>query len=132
MTKKRTIQIIAIVFLVLAVILLIPNTKWTERTSVIGFISLVCGTLGSIISIFIPTTYIYIFNDSDWSKNNESNDFSLSITSKKHGLGDSPQVQTFIKSTSGYEMVGVNSHHDKNGNVIIGASTTFCGKVIIT
>ena len=68
MSKKRIVQIIAIVFLVIAVILLIPNTKWTENTSVWGFISLVFGTLGSIISIFIPTTYTFSFLESDWHK----------------------------------------------------------------
>ena len=91
MSKKKIVQIIAIVFLVVAVILLIPNTKWTENTSVWGFISLVSGTLGSIFSIFIPTTYTFGFLESDWHKNNESNDFSLLIAAKKHGLGNSPQ-----------------------------------------
>ncbi len=132
MSKKRKVQIFAIAFLVIAVILLIPNTKWTENTSVLGFISLVLGTLGSIISIFIPTTYTFSFLESDWHKNSESNDFSLLIAAKKHGLGDSPQVQTFLRNDKTFEEVGVSSNHDEKGNITIGVNSTFSGKVIIT
>lgn len=132
MSKKRIIQIIAVALLLIAVLLLIPNTRWTENTSVLGFISLIFGTLSSIISIFIPTTYTFNFLESDWHKNNASNVFSLHITAKKHGLGDSPQVQTFLLKDRHYEEVGVDSRHDENGNIIIGASLTFSGKVKIT
>lgn len=132
MSKKRIVQIIAVAFLLIAVILFIPNTKWTENTSVLGFISLVFGTLGSIISIFIPTTYTFNFLKSDWHKNNDSNDLSLHIAAKTHGLGDSPQVQTFLIKDKHYEEVGVASHHDEKGNITIGANSTFSGKVIIT
>jgi hypothetical protein len=131
MSKKRVVQIIAIAFLVIAVILLIPNTKWTENTSVWGFISLVFGTLGSIVSIFIPTTYTFYFIESDWQKNSFSNDFSLHIAAKKHGIGNSPQVQTFLRNGKTYEEVGVSSHHDEKGNITVGANMTFSGKVII-
>jgi hypothetical protein len=132
MSKKRVVQIVAIVFLVLAVILLVPNTTWTEKTSVLGFVSLVFGTLGSIISIFIPTTYSFNFSESDWQNNNESNDFSLLITARKHGLGNSPQVQTYLRNDKTYKEVGVDSHHDERGNITIRASMAFKGKLIVT
>ncbi len=119
MSKKKVVQIIALAFLLLAVVLLVPNTKWRDTSSVWGFISLVCGTLGSTISIFIPTTYTYYFTDKEWNKNIEG-DFSLKIKSNKHGLGNSPQVQTFLKNESVYQEVGVSSHHDEKGNVTIG------------
>ncbi len=99
MSKKKVVQIIALAFLLIAVVLLVPNTKWRDTSSVWGFISLVCGTLGSIISIFIPTTYTYYFTDKEWNKNMEG-DFSLKIKANKHGLGNSPQVQTFLKKES--------------------------------
>lgn len=132
MSKKRRVQIVAIIFLVIAVILLIPITKWTESTSVFGFISLVFGTLGSIISIFIPTTYTFNFINSDWKKNNESDDFRLIISARKHGLSKSPQVKTLLRNDKTYEEVVVSSHHDENGNITIGANSVFSGKVLIT
>lgn len=82
MSKKTKVQLVAIFFLLLAVFLLIPNTTWTEKTSVLGFISLLLGTLGSIVSIFIPTNYILEFTESDW-KSGEDNDFCLFISIKK-------------------------------------------------
>ncbi len=132
MSRKRLLQLIAIAFLVIAVILLIPTTKWTENTSVWGFISLVFGTLGSIVSMFIPTTNTFSFIESDWQKNVESNDFTLLIEAKKHGSGNSPQLQTFLRKENTYEEVKVSSHHDEKGNIIIEANMTFTGKVIIT
>jgi len=130
MSRKKIVQRLAIVLLGIAVIFLIPNTSWNERTSVVGFISLLCGTLGSLISIFIPTNYTYSFCKSDWIK--ESNDFSLFIAANKHGLGNSPQVKTFSRNNDTFEEVGVYIHHDENGNITIGATDTFDGKVIIS
>lgn len=132
MSKKRTVQRTAIAFLLFAVILLIPNTDWSTKTSILGFFSLVLGTLGSIISIFIPTSYTYFFFEEDWKRNEQSNNYSLLITAKKHGLGNSPKVQTLRKNDLHFEEVGVSSHHDKKGNIIIGATITFEGKVIVT
>lgn len=132
MTKKRIVQRIAIAFLVIAVILLIPNTNWAEDTSVLGFISLICGTLGSIISIFIPTSFTFIFTNSDWEREIDGAGFSLLVKAKKHGIGNSPQVQTFLRNGNTYKEVGVAVDHDESGNITIGANMTFIGKVIIT
>lgn len=131
MTKKKIVQLIAITFLLIAVILLIPQTKWSQNTSVLGFISLVCGTFGSILSIFIPTNYIFHFTENDWTKNLEG-DYSLLINSKKHGLGKSRQVQTYLKNGETFEEVVVSTHQDKKGNITIGANSIFKGKLIIT
>ncbi|UFH35747.1 hypothetical protein [Flavobacterium acetivorans] len=130
MSTKKIIQIIAVTFLIIAVILLVPNTNWQKSSSVLGFISLVCGTLGSIISIFVPTTYTYNFKEDNWA--NDSNGFTLYIKAKKHGLGNSPQVQTFLKDGLMYQEVGVSSNHDEKGNVTIGANSLFSGKVVIS
>jgi hypothetical protein len=132
MSIKKIVQIIAIAFLVIAVLLLIPKTNWSENTSVWGFISLVLGTIGSIISIFIPTSYSFNFIESDWKKNETSNGYNLTITTKKHGMGNSPQAQTFKKANENYQEVGVYLHHDEKGNITIGANVIFNGKVIVT
>ncbi|WP_375417387.1 hypothetical protein [uncultured Hymenobacter sp.] len=130
MSRKKAVQILAIFFLIISVALLAPNTKWSDTTSIWGFVSLLCGTLGSIISIFIPTTYTQKFIDQDWHQSVDG--YNLTISASKHGLGNSPQVQTFLKSGEIYEGVEGNLHHDEKGNVTIGVGRTFTGKVIIT
>lgn len=132
MSKKRKVQIVAIALLVIAVIFLIPNTDWREATSIWGFLILVFGTLGSIISIFIPTSFTFSFTDSDWKEAGENNEFNLFISAKKHGLGNSPKIQAFYKNENTYEEVGVVSEHDEKGNITIGANGVFSGKIIIT
>jgi len=132
MSKRKIIQLIAIFFLGLAIILLIPNTEWNEKSSVFGFISLVLGTLGSVISIFIPTSFTFHFDDIDWIFNKTNEDYSIIIKSKKHGLGKSLQIQTFMNNSTGYQEVGVSSNQDKKGNITIKAKRTFKGKVIVS
>lgn len=131
MSKKKKIQIVAIVFLIFAIFLLIPNTDWKNSTSIYGFIILIFGTIGSIISIFIPTNYIYPFYKKNWTKGNEEK-YQLFITSKKHGMGKAPHVQIFEEVNDSFEEVEVENKHNKKGNVIIEAESTFDGKVIIT
>lgn len=130
MSKKKIVQIIAITLLLVALILLMPYTKWKDNNSVIGFISLVLATFGSIISIFIPTGYSYSFKETDWRKS-EENDFELTIKSKKHGIGNSPQIQVFRNHEGSFEEVEVSSKHKENGTIIINASISFNGKVIV-
>ncbi len=132
MSKKRKIQITVICLLLLAVILLIPSTKWSDLTSILAFVSLALGTLGSIISIFIPTVYNYLFSESDWKQDISRNEYYLEITSKQHGIGKSPQVQIFVLNKNGFELIITDAHHDDNGNVIIITALKFTGKVSIT
>jgi hypothetical protein len=129
MSKRRKVQILAIAFLIVGLVLSIPNIEWREYPSLMGFIILVCGVMGSLISIFIPTEFSFEFNKSDW--NIKQPDFVIIIDSKKHGLGKTPQIQTFQKTPLGYEKVSLDEHHDNNGNVTIAASMTFVGKVIL-
>lgn len=131
MSKKKIIQIIAIVFLLLAIYLLIPNTDWGKSTSIYGFISLICGTCGSILSIFIPSSYTYYFDSQSWGQDRKLG-YQLIISSKKHGLGKAPHIQTFERVSDSFEEVGVACKHDIKGNVSIASSAVFEGKVIIT
>jgi hypothetical protein len=131
MSKKKQVQIAAIFFLLIAVILLFPITDWNKTNSIYGFISLLCGTTGSIISLFIPTSYTLNFTNNDWQQDNGGG-FEILISSKKHGLGSYPHVQTFIEENNTFQEIGVSSEHDKKGNVTIGANSTFCGRIIIT
>lgn len=130
MSRKKIIQIIAVVFLILAVVLLVPNTDWQKETSVYGFISLVFGTMGSIVSIFIPTTYSLIFNEQNWKTH--PNGCVLYIEANKHGCGNSPQVQTFSKDGAGYSLILCGIDHDENGNISIESSKPWVGKLKIS
>lgn len=131
MSKKKQIQIVAIIFLLIALVLLFPITDWNKAVSIYGFISLLCGTTGSIISIFIPTSYTMNFTKHDWQQITDGG-FEIKISSKKHGLGSSPHVQTFSEKNNTFQEVTVSSKHDKIGNVTVGANSTFDGRIIIT
>lgn len=131
MSKKRIIQITGIAFILLAVVLIIPNTDWSSNISVIGFISLICGTIGSIISIFIPNSFELVFEENDWT-NELLGDYKLVISSRKHGLGNLPQFQTFMKNGKSYEEIGISNSVDSAGNVTIGANKAFQGKIILS
>jgi hypothetical protein len=126
---KKGIQIFIITTLFLGVILLIPNTDWSKPTSFFGFLSVICGTLASFASIFIPTSFTFLFKESDWTK--YENIFSIEIKSKKHGLGNAPQIQAFKKSKEGYDRVTVDEIQDDQGNITVSASSKFTGKIIV-
>lgn len=130
MSTKKIVQIIAIIFLIIAVLLLIPNTDWSKSVSIIGFISLVCGTLGSVISIFIPTNYVFNYQEKDWIS--EDKFYKIIIPAKKHGLGTSPKIQMFTLDGVSYNEVICGSNHDINGDITIIVNRPYKGKFIIS
>jgi len=129
MNNKLKIKLTSVFFLIAGVVLLFPNTKWEELASIYGFISVVLGTLGSIISIFIPSVFIFEFEDKTWLK--DLDDYVIKIPAKNHGMGKSPQIQTFELEKDGYREVGVDQSFDESGNISIGATTNFRGKIIV-
>lgn len=132
MSRKRRVQIIAIVFLLIAVAFYIPSADWSAKTAPFAFISLICGTIGSIVSIFIPSNYVKMIDSSDWI-DNEGGGYKIEISAKKHGLGKSPKCGLFkLDENQNYEMVMAHSKHDKNGNVTISANQKLINKVILT
>ena len=133
MSKKKKVQIISIFLLILAIILFMPNTKWNESTSVLGFFSLIFGTSGSILSIFIPSNYILLFDKKDWIKLDEDN-FVIKIKSNKHGMGKSPQTEVFEMFDGKYEAVGISSEHNVNGEVqvTIPEGLQLSGKIVVS
>ena len=129
MNKKSIIQYSAVFFLIAGVVMLFPNTNWEDATSKYGFISVVLGTLGSIISIFIPSVFVFEFGKETWYKEND--DYFIRIPSSKHGMGKSPQIQTFEFEKDGYREVGVDQSFDEKGNITIAASSSFKGRIIV-
>jgi hypothetical protein len=129
MNKKSIIQYTAVFFLIAGLVLIFPNTNWQESVSIYGFISVVLGTFGSIISIFIPSVFVMQFDHETWNKGKD--DYFITIPSKKHGMGRSPQMQTFLFRNNEYEEVMLDQRSDSNGKVTIRAINNFTGKIII-
>ncbi|WP_339751106.1 hypothetical protein [Algoriphagus aquimarinus] len=129
MNRKKIIQIIAILFLGLGIVLLYPSANLDDPTSIFAFISVLSGTLGSIISIFIPSEFVFDFEENTWIKGEKDN--SINIEAKKHGMGKSPQIQTFSLKENGFQEVLLNQSSDLKGNVTISATSMFKGKIII-
>ncbi len=132
MPRKKLVQLISTALLLLGVILLIPGTDWHSKASTFAFVSVLVGTIGSIVSIFIPSNYTLYFECEDWIQSDE--DSFLTVKASKHGQGTSPTVQVFIKNKDSYDEVGAGTAHDKDGNVTVSASRTFtmAGKLVIS
>ena len=130
MSGKRKIQLIAIGLLLIGIFFMLPNTKWTDKSAVFGFISLTVGTLGSIASIFIPSNYSIKFDENTWEK--FATEYKIEIPSTQHGMGKSPNAQVFLKRENGYELVITDIDHDSKGNISIKAGQLFIGKVVIS
>ncbi len=130
--KKKQIQIVAIIFLFVAIGLLYLGTDKSSTASIFGLISGILSALASIISLFSPSSYIHKFNVSDWK---EYKDFSIvEIKSSKHGMGKNPTVTTYQKNNTGYEECMCGIEKDDNGNITITVSN-HCkieGKAVIT
>jgi len=131
MSKKRLIQTLSLFFLAAGLIFIFPATDWSQHNSLLGFFSVLLGTIGSAISLFIPSSYVYQFSVHDWRQDLTHSNFNLIIPHKKHGLGKSPKVQVFEIENGNFQEVGVDVQHDAAGNVMIGANMTFSGKAIL-
>lgn len=131
MKKKRKFQIVAIGLLIIAVILLIPNTSWNRLPSGSGFIFLVLAELVALISVFISAERTFQFEEDNWLKNTD-NGYVIDIQANEHGFGKSPKVHVFGIAEKLNKQVEVKSEHDKQGNITINAITRFKGKLVIS
>lgn len=130
MSRKKRVQLISIIFLLMSIFLYIPSTQWHSKISVIAFTSLLVGILGSICSIFIPKTYTKHFSLSDWQET-EQGDFRLIIPASLHGMGKSPRCKFFTKDENEYSYTLTSYNTDKKGNITITAHH-YKGKVVIS
>ena len=122
MKMTKSFKYISILLLSFSIVMSIFITDFSSKFSVIAFISLVLGGLGSVISIFIPNKYVGNFSKSDWVS--VSGGFEIQVPAKEHGMGRDPKVQTFIKNEDVYEEVVTDHRNDDKGTVIIGANQT--------
>ena len=89
--------------------------------------------MGSICSIFIPSSYEQKFTKDDWIRSDEG-DYYIKILAKDHGMGKTPKVTHFMKNKDGnYEEVGSAIEHSLNGDVFVDISGYLHdGKIIIS
>jgi hypothetical protein len=135
MSRKRGYQLISIAFLVVGLLLSVPGTDWGNTNSTLAFISFLLGTLGSVLSIFIPSNYTFLFTNKDWVDNKEG-ELHLLISASKHGQGTSPTAQVFLKEGDHYQEVITDLTHTSKGDVIVKVNAlvemSMNGKVIIS
>ncbi|MFV8366204.1 hypothetical protein [Flavobacterium sp. XS1P27] len=131
MTPRNKILFPSIGLFTISLIVQLFSTNWTDNSSKTSLYILIIGIVGSISSMFIPNSSTLNIENNDWSIDGQ-NGYKIIISSKKHGLGNSPHTQVFRSVEDGYEEIYVETSHDKYGNVTIGATSTFNGKIKIT
>lgn len=91
--KRKCMIFISLFFLVLGIIV-------SYFSFIPGFISAIFGTVGSIISIFIPNNFIYDFTkDDDWVEFGKY--YKLTIPSSKHKFGKNPNIKLLKREENG-------------------------------
>lgn len=132
--KKNSRKTIRTMSLILLIFSLIGNFVVFDYTNLISIVCLstsILGVIGSIFSIFIPNKYKYDFTMDDWASSLDKS-YTISISSKKHGLGKDPHVSVFLKNKDGeYEEVGIAIHINNKGDITIGANIKIDGRIII-
>jgi len=131
MKKKRKFQIVSIGLLIIAIILLIPNTEWNVLPSVSGFICLILAELTAFIYVILPAECTFQFEEDNWYK--KSDDwYLLDVQADEHGFGKSPEIHVFGNIENSHKPFVVKTDHDKRGNITINAFTRFKGKLVIS
>jgi hypothetical protein len=128
---RKTIRNISVALLIISFIVNIIIFDYNNPTSIVCLSMNALGVIGSILSIFIPNKYKCDFTIDDW-KPELGNSYSISITSKKHGLGKEPQVSVFSKNKNGtFEEVITALEINSKGDITIGANIKFDGRITV-
>lgn len=128
---RKLIKVTSISLMICTIIGCIIQLYFDEKTAtIISLITSILSTIGSIISMFIPSTYTYNFTCNDW-ESTPDNSYNLFIPATKHELGKTPQVTVFKLNEDGsYEEV-INSITCAHGNITINSNLQINGKVIV-
>ncbi len=130
MSVRKKIQILSVILLSTSAILFLPFVKWQENVSLFGYISLLLGIIGSIVSIFIPNSYTFYFREENWKLFTDAEVF-LEINRVKHGMGKSPKCEVMLQNEDGYEVIICDIKQDAHGNIKLHAGRPFSGKVSV-
>lgn len=130
--KKISVKWCSVLFLVCAVIFqLITITRakgWYDFYQISSLAVVILGTVGSIASIFIPSSYVCHISPNDWIS--QKGEWILSIPVSEHGMGRHPKVATYIVNTDGSRNeVGVGVVCRNNGDILVSTAIE-CDSVI--
>ena len=118
--SKSAIMIVSIVFFVFAILYqatgmvisfyvgeenMVDFQKWFGKLSILSvssFVSLVLGVIGSMVSLFMPSSYHYVITPDMWTNDQVNNrsgyDWYVRIPAKQHKMGKRATVSsTFYK-----------------------------------
>ena len=79
----------------------------------------------------MPSTYSYEFHTSDWVEK-AVREWVLIVNKNKHGMGNKPKIQILMKNEDGFEEVIASHQFNDKGDITIGSSKAFEGKVLIS
>ncbi|MCB9341277.1 MAG: hypothetical protein H6577_24405 [Lewinellaceae bacterium] len=125
MKSKKVVVLVSIICFTVSLFLLLKAVNLKDLNSIIGAISGVFGILGSVWSLFMPSTYSYEFHTSDWVEKAER-EWVLIVNKNKHGMGNKPKIQILMKNEDGFEEVIASHQFNDKGDITIGASKGLC------
>ena len=127
--RRKFIQFVSIVLICIGAIITIIEDRQNVRC--LSFWALIIGTIGSVVSMFVPNKYVLKFTVNSWNATNQR-DYSIKIRKTEHGMGKNPIsiIYRFNEISNSYEKVVCDIENDK-GNIILRANSTFTGKVVI-
>ena len=125
MSMHKRIKYISIGLLICAVfiqiIVLTCYMGWNDKLQVLSFISLLMGTIGSIASFFIPSSYVCYISPEDWVKGESG--WTFSVHARRHGIGKHPKVVVYERDPSGYlnlVLTTINVNPNGDVNIVVG------------
>lgn len=128
---RRNLIYISIGLVVIGTILSLITIDYSKSISVIGVTALILAAITSILSFFLPTKFVYLFESTDW-KRKDSGGYFLTVLENQHSMGITSKVNVYMKNERGFEVVGVGIDTSHNGNITISANSTFKGKIVIS
>ena len=127
--KKKSLQLVGCILLILSVVL---DFVSHSTSSVILTISLLFGTIASVISFFLPSSYSHLFEQKDWIQYSASS-YKLSVTHKQHGMGKRPQATLYLlNEKQKYEMVFAEIEYNSQGDILVISGQPFNGCISVS
>ena len=99
----------------------------SSLASNIGLISILLGTTGSILSLFIPKQYTKVIKANDWIE--IDGELIFVINYRKHGIKD-PKAAFYMETEKGFEEALIDFSFENN-NVIAKVGRKYNGKIIV-
>ena len=123
MSRKKVVTLISVFLIVCAVVIqaisMAVEGDWNNTIQIIGFVILVLGASGSIISIFIPSSYVCYISQDDWIQKEKS--WFYILPAKKHGMGKHPtSIVAALDETDGsYSPTWGQAKCNSNGDIVL-------------